>query len=246
MPLFVRRGTSGYRIRVLLLTGIIGLLCLPALAETREEFTDRIAAAYRSAEKATALRALFHLDGVDAESLAMYDKRIIPRMLGKLKAPSIAFEPLPDEFDPVYVRDGFEYRPNIKPAGFVVLNTRTKVLYGVRDGRHYFPGVTRVLVVPGAAPDRLVQMMVVGMATPPVRFAGHCDIMQSNGALKRMALESNDSGNQTVALMAQHIVACHVTNASARGTLWLRLQEGEAVVFDKRVSAPVVAIDFAR
>ena len=193
-----------------------------------------------------ALRALFHLDGVDADSLAMYEKRVIPRMLGKLSAPSIAFEPLPDGFNPVYVRDGYEYRPNIEPAGFVVLNTRTRVLYGVRDGLHYFPGVTRVLVAPGAPSDRLVQMMVVGMASPPVRFAGHCDIMQSNGKLKRMVLESNDSGNQTVALMAQHIAACRVTNTSARGTLWMRLQEGEAVVFDKKVSAPGVTIDYAR
>ncbi len=246
MPFIACRRAPAFRLRMLLLTGMFGLLCLPALAETRDDFTKRIAAAYRSADKMVALRALFHLDGVDADSLAMYEKRVIPRMLGKLSAPSIAFEPLPDGFNPVYVRDGYEYRPNIEPAGFVVLNTRTRVLYGVRDGLHYFPGVTRVLVAPGAPSDRLVQMMVVGMASPPVRFAGHCDIMQSNGKLKRMVLESNDSGNQTVALMAQHIAACRVTNTSARGTLWMRLQEGEAVVFDKKVSAPGVTIDYAR
>ena len=57
----------------------------------------------------------------------------------------------------------------------------------------------RVTVFGGtvSSPDRMLQMMLVGMASPPVNYTGHCDVMQSNGKIKRMELEDNGHGNTT-------------------------------------------------
>ena len=218
----------------------------PALAEDRDRFAERIRAAFQAADKTVALKRLFHLDGVDAKSMKIYDRLIIGRMVAKLDAPTIGFEPLPADFDPVYVRDGYEFRPNLTLAGYVVLNGRTRIAYGEHDGRFYFTGTTRTAVNPGGPPDRMVQMMVLGIGAPPVRYSGHCDVMQSNGRLKRMTLEDSGIGNTTAIIMAQHIESCELTKLSPQGTLKLRLQEGEEVSFERRISEDRSTISYRR
>jgi len=46
--------------------------------------------------------------------------------------------------------------------------------------------------------------------------------------------------------MGQYIERCEVTNDSARGTLWLRLQEGEETVFDERIETPATRLSYRR
>lgn len=231
----------------------IARLCLifvmaaqPALAADRDRFAERIRAAFRAPDKTVALKRLFHLDGVDAKSMKIYDRLIIGRMVAKLDAPSIAFEPLPADFDPVYVRDGFEFRPNIPLAGYVVLNGKTRVVYGEHDGRFYFAGTTKIAVNPGGPPDRMLQMMVLGIGAPAVRYSGHCDVMQSNGRLKRMTLEDSGIGNTTAIIMAQHIASCELTKRSPQGTLKLRLQEGEEVSFERIIARDGATLRYRR
>lgn len=235
--------------RVLVLLASILLVPLagsPARAETLAEFAARITAAFAASDKTGALAKLFYLDGVDPGSRAIYEKRIIGRMLARKTAPSVTFEALPLDFDPVYVSNGYEYRPNLEPLGFAVLNKMTRIVFGVRGGRHYFTGVTRVAVNPGGPPDKMVQMTVIGMGQPPVRFEGHCDVMLSNGRLKRMTLQDNGNGNTTAIIMAQHIAACDLTNLTGRGSLSLRLQEGDAEIFNSRITVPEAKITYRR
>lgn len=218
----------------------------PAAAGTRSAFAERIAEAFRAADKTAALKTLFYLEGVDAESLVMYEQRIIGRILVRHETPTIGFEDLPADFDPTYVSNGYEYRPNIVPLGFVVINGKTRVVFGRHEGRLYFAGVSRTAVSPDGPPDRLVQMMAVGMAHPPVRFEGFCDVMQSNGRLKRVALADEGRGNTTVAMMAQHIAACELTMLSGEGALSLTLREGEADIFVRRIAPPETTITYRR
>ena len=218
----------------------------PALAADRDRFAERIGAAFQAPDKTVALKRLFHLDGVDAKSMKTYDRLIIGRMLARLDAPAIAFEPLPADFDPVYVRDGHEFRPNIPLAGYVVLNGRTRLVYGEHDGRFHFAGVTGTAVNPGGPPDRMLQMMVLGIGAPAVRYSGHCDVMQSNGRLKRMTFEDSGIGNTTAIIMAQHIASCELTKRSPQGTLKLRLQEGEEVSFERRIARDGATIRYRR
>ncbi len=225
---------------------LLVLAALPARAEDRDRFAERIGAAFQAGDKAVALKKLFHLDGVDAETMATYDKLIIGRMLADFDAPTVAFEPLPSDFDPVYVRDGYEFRPNLPLSGFAVLNGRTRIAYGERDGRFYFTGTTKTAVNPGGPPDRMLQMMVLGIGAPPVRYSGHCAVMQSNGRLKRMTLEDSGVGNTTAIIMAQHIESCELTKQSPQGTLKLRLQEGEAVSFERRIARDGATIRYRR
>jgi hypothetical protein len=230
-----------------------GYLCLilalapqPARAEDRDRFADRIRAAFQTIDKTVALKKLFHLDGVDAKTMEMYDERIIGRMLARFDAPTIEFEPLPSDFDPVYVRDGYEFRPNISLSGLVVLNSRTRVAYGERDGRFYFTGTTKTAVNPGGPPDRMLQMMVLGIGAPPIGYSGHCDVMQSNGRPKRMTLEDSGIDNTTAIIMAQHIESCELIKRSPQGTLKLRLQEGETVSFEQRIARDGATIRYRK
>lgn len=218
----------------------------PAVAGTRDAFAARIAQAFQAADKTAALKGLFYLEGVDAESLTLYEQRIIGRMLAKYDAPTIGFEDLPSDFDPTYVSNGYEYQPNVAPLGYVVLDGNTRLVFGQRAGRHYFAGVSRRAVNLGGPPDRLVQMMAIGQAHPPVRFEGFCDVMQSNGQLKRMTLADEGRGNTTVAMMAQHIAACEVTMLSRDGTLSLTLREGESDIFTQRIAPSDVKIVYRR
>lgn len=219
---------------------------LPAKAETLDEFANRIGAAYRAADKDAALKALFYLDGVDPDTMKMYEQRTIKRMLGRYDSPAITFEPVPAGNDFTYVAQGYEYRPNLKIVGYAVLNGKTKAPYGIRGDRHYFIGVLRTKIEPPPPPDTLLQMMVIGMGSPPVTFTGYCNVLQGNGKLRRMELEDSGRGNTTSAIMAQSIEQCELTNTSGRGALSLRLSEGETEIFKQRVEAPDATITYRR
>lgn len=226
---------------------ILGLHGLsPAHADTRDAFAARVTQAYAAKNKTAALKTLFYLKGVDPQTLDMYEKRIIGRMLGKYDRPSVAFEPLPKDFNPVQVAGGYEYRPNIPLKGYLVLNAKTRVPYGQKNGRYYITAMTRRAVKPGGPPDKTLQMMLIGTGHPPVRYEGHCDVMQSNGKARRMRFEDAGRGNNTMIITARHIVRCDVRNLSGRGSLSLRLLEGQNTIFAKRVEAPQTAIAYRR
>lgn len=89
-------------------------------------------------------------------------------------------------------------------------------------------------------------MMVIGMGHPAVRFKGWCDVMQSDGNIKRMTFEDGGNGNTTAIIMAQHIESCDVTNLSGRDAISLLLQEGEDETFHKRIEMPETRITYAR
>ena len=230
----------------------VGLLAQTAIAnpvradEAIEAFLARVEAAYAAPDRKTAMTELFYLEGVDEKSRETYDTLLIPRLLRGHDAPTIGTEPVPDDFDPLYVLNGYEYRPNLAPLGYVVIDDTSKAVYGQHDGRFYFVGTTRAAVNPEGPPDKMLQMMLVGMASPPLNYTGHCDVMQSNGKTKRMTLEDNGNGNTTAIIMGQYIERCEVTNDSVRGTLWLRLQEDEETVFDERIETPATRLTYRR
>lgn len=225
---------------------LIAVAAPPVLAESRDGFVERVRAAYRAPDKMAALKRLFYLADVDAETLKIYERRIIGRMLGKYDDPEVALEPLPDDFDPLQVIGAWEYRPNVKPLGYLVLAGRTKVPYGERDGRYFLTAVTRTEIIPAPPPDTMLQMMVIGIGHPAVRYQGHCDIMQGNGQIRRMTLEDSGHGGNTSIITAQYIVGCDLIKKSGHGALSLRLQEGEQEVFKRRVAAPDAAITYRR
>lgn len=225
---------------------LILLMGFPVHAESRDKFVERVHTAYGATDKMAALKRLFYLANVDAETVKKYESRIIGRMLGKYQDPKIVLEPLPGDFDPVQVIGAYEYRPNVKPLGYVVLDGRTKVPYGEHEGRYYLTAVTRTEITPAPAPDRMLQMMVIGLGHPPVRFEGHCDIMLGNGRIRRITLEDNGHGGNTAIITAQYIDACTLINKSGRGGLSLRLQEGTEEIFHQRASAPDSEISYRR
>jgi hypothetical protein len=226
-------------------------------AALEAEFTARIAAAYEAADKAekkTALLALFHLEDVDPETRAIFERTHVGRFLARYETPTVAFEPLPDDFDPLQVAGGYEYRPNLELLGTVVLREQgdeggrnTRIPYGLHGGRYLFTAVTRTAVNPDAPPDKSLQMIVIGLAVPPPRFKGFCDVMQSNGESRRMAIEDNGHGNRTLIVMAQYLERCELTSdLSGDGALSLRLLEDDREILHQRIEAPESTLTWRR
>lgn len=221
--------------------------------DSREAFTARLEAAFAAGDadaRAERIAALYHRDGVDEETSGLLDRA--SRMLARSAEPGIAFESLDPGAEFLNVLNGYEYTPNLAPEGYVVLTrpdaepgNETRIPYARRaDGFHVLPAVIRRLVNPDAEPDRQLQMIVIGIASPPSTFEGWCDLALSNGTTERVTLEDQGAGNQTRIQRGLRIEACEVTNTSERGSLSLRLLEDDTVLFDERVEAPDLRISY--
>ncbi|MBE9553636.1 MAG: hypothetical protein IMF05_09255 [Proteobacteria bacterium] len=217
-----------------------------AQAETVDDFLARVAEAYAFPDKQAALRDLFFMEGMDADTVEMYDSRIIGRMLGKYDEPSLAVEPLPADFDPVQVGGGYEYRPNLEPLGYVVVGGKTSALYGGHGDRYYLVGVVRTLIENPAGPEQMLQMVVMGFNHPQIGFDGHCDVLLANNSVKRVRLDDEGLASKTMIVTGVRIEACELRNLSERGSLMLRLLEGDDQIFDHQADFPENTISFAR
>jgi len=225
-----------------------GLLALPAAsshAETLDDFAKRVKSAYAAEDKHQAIKSLFNLQGMDDELIAIYDKRTIPMLLRRT-AETVTFEELPSDFGGVYVQKGYEYRPNLKPLGLLVLNDKTRAPYGKIDERYYITGMSRKLVNADPPAEITVQVNVFGFSTPPVRYSGSCEILQSNGTTMTMAIEDTGVGNNTMAMNAVRIESCRVTKQSGDGPLTMRVLEADAVLFEQQVSDIGGSLIFSR
>jgi hypothetical protein len=221
-----------------------------------DEFKARIEAALAfddEGQRYAAVSALFHQDDIDEWSQGLIE-RITPRVV-ELRGHDISFVALSPDTETLHVVDGYEYRPNIEPLGQVVFTdpaadpgNDTKVLYG----RHpteailFFPLTVRELVNPDAPPDKQLQILTIGAAHPPATYSGWCDIALSNNTVKRVTIEDQDVGNQTLIMRGQSIEACEVTNTTDHGSLSLRLYEDDREIFIRRVELPETTITYSK
>lgn len=222
--------------------------------DSLEDFAGRLEVAFEGGddtERAKRIRALYHRDGVDEVTGDLLEQA--SRMLARVTDPGIEFEPVDAEAKFLNVLNGYEYTPNLAPAGYVVLTrpgaepgNETRIPYARReaDGFHVLPAVIRRLVNPDAEPDKQLQMIVMGLAAPASTFEGWCDLALSNGSIQRVTLADQGAGNQTLIQRGQRIVACDVVNTSGRGSLLLRLIEDETTLFEQRVEPPVLRISY--
>lgn len=217
-----------------------------ARAETIDDFLARVAKAYASPDKRAALRDLFFMDGMDAETVEIYDSRIIGRMLGKHDSPSLAVEPLPADFDPIQVGGGYEYRPNLMPLGYLVVDGKTRAPYGLHGDSFYIVGMARTAIENPAGPEQMLQMIVMGLGNPQIRFDGYCDLLLANRSVKRVGLHDEGLTSKTMMVTGVRIESCELRNLSGQGTVMLRLLEGDDQIFDHQVEFPEKTISFAR
>jgi hypothetical protein len=240
----------------------LALFCAVTLAPTHTARADaladdlkaRIEAAHGERDEArrlTAVRALFHHEGLDkwSEGLAERMAKIVVRLRGH----QISFAAVPPGAEFLHVVNGYEYRPNLKPRGHVVFtdaakrkSNDTKVLYAVAPGgnRYVLPLTVRKQVNAAAPRDKQLQMLAMGIANPPLKFHGWCDIMLSNGTTKRIMLGDQGVGNQTRIMRGQKIKACELTKDSRRGALSLRLFTDDKTLFEQRIEAPQTTITY--
>lgn len=239
-------------------------LCLTVLApagavvagdESLESFAARIAEAFAPSSadaRAVKIAALFHKAGLDSDTEKLLERS--SRHLARLENPSIAFEELPVDADVINVLDGYEYAPNLPPLGYLVLTeadarpgNHTRIFYARTDddGGLVIPAVTRRLINPDAEPDKLLQMLAMGIAHPALTFEGWCDLALSNGKTERVRLDDQGIGNQTIIMRAQRILACELTNTAQEGRLSLTLLEDDREIFRKAVDYPETIIRYA-
>lgn len=225
--------------------GFLAMLVSTSQAETLDDFANRVKSAFAAADQHQAIKSLFRLQGMDAELIALYDKRTIPMLLRR-PAETVTFEDLPADFRGEYVQQGYEYRPNLTPLGYLVLNGKTRVPYGKVDERFYMTGMSRKLVNANPPAEITVQVNVFGFSTPPVRYSGSCEILQSNGKTVTMAIEDTRIGNNTMAMNAVQIESCQVTKKSGDGPLTMRVLEADVVLFEQQVTDVGASLFFHR
>ena len=218
-----------------------------------DEFKVRIEAALAigdDAERSAAVGALFYQNALDDWSASMVVRVIA--IVAKKQGHDISFVDLPPETELLHVVDGYEYRPNLEPLGQVVFTdpaadpgNNTKVLYGRPTGedRLFFPLTVRLLVNPDAPPDKQLQMITIGLTFPASTFEGWCDIALSNNTVKRVKIDDQAVGNQTLIMRGQSIEACQITNTSD-GALSLRLYEDDREIFIQRIEMPAATITY--
>lgn len=217
-----------------------------ARAESTDDFILRIEAAYAAPDRLAALKALFLLDGMDAETRQWYEDRIIARFLMAHEGPAISLEPLPGDFQPLQVGGGYEYRPNLRPLGYVVLDEKTRVLYGMRGDRYFLTGLSRTPITDPAGPEQMLQMIVLGFGNPQIRFDGHCDVLLANRTVQRVRLHDEGLTSKTMLITGVRIETCELRNLSGHGAVMLRLLEGDDQIFDRQVDFPDTAVSFTR
>jgi len=225
--------------------GLLAMLTSTSQAETLDDFANRVRSAFAASNQHQAVRSLFSLQGMDEEVIALYDKRTIPLLLRR-PAEMVTFEELPADFRGEYVQQGYEYRPNLKPLGYLVLNGKTRVPYGKVDERYYITGMSRKQVNANPPAEITVQVNVFGFSTPPVRYSGSCEILQSNGKTVTMAIEDTGIGNNTMAMNAVRIESCQATKQSGDGPLTMRVLEADVVLFEQQVNDIGASLIFNR
>lgn len=236
------------------LTLVVGCSESGEPGDTREGFTARVEEAFAAGdadERAERIQTLFHRDGVDEWTDQLVEQA--SGLLARTVDPVVTFEPPDSDATFLSVLDGYEYSPNLVAEGYVVLTlpdaepgNEMRIPYARRgDGFHVFPAVVRRLVNPDALPDKQLQMIVIGVASPPSTFEGWCDLALSNGTTERVVLGDHGAGNQTRIQRGQHIEACEVTNTSERGSLSLRLLEDDTVLFEGTSEPPDLRISYA-
>lgn len=244
---------------LLLLTVAVNLGFAPVAARAdalADAFKARIEAALAPADEAARLariEKLFYRGGADdwAKKLGARTAKSLVTLHGQ----RISFVPLSRKSETMYVIDGYEYRPNLEPLGWVVFTdpaaapgNNTKILYGRPPGKqdYFLPLTLRRLVNANAPPDRQLQILTVGNAYPASTFTGWCEIALSNNTVKRVTLADRKVGNQSLFLTGQSIRRCEVRNTTGRGSLSLRLYEDGRKLFERRVEFPKTVITYSK
>ena len=235
---------------------VFAAIAVPAHADgASDAFKARIEAALAigdDAERSAAVGALFHQQDLDEWSQNMV-VRVID-IVAKKQGHKISFVTLSPETELLHVVDGYEYRPNLEPLGQVVFTdptarpgNDTKVLYGRPTGedRLFFPLTVRLLVNPDAPPDKQLQMITIGLTFPASTFDGWCDIALSNNTIKRVKIDDQKVGNQTLIMRGQSIEACEITNTSS-GSLSLRLYEDDREIYIRQIETPQTTITYRK
>jgi hypothetical protein len=256
----MRHQTKRKTMRALLivLIAVVSTAIVPAAHAdaASDEFKARIEAALAigdDAGRTAAVGALFYQNALDDWSESLVAR--VVKIVAKKQGHDVSFVPLSPDTELLHVIDGYEYRPNLEPLGQVVFTdpaadpgNDTKVLYGrpANDQRLYFPLTIRQLVNPDAPPDKQLQILTIGAANPTATFEGWCDIALSNNTIKRVILEDQNVGNQTLIMRGQLIEGCEVTNTGGRGGLSLRLYEDDQEIFIQQIETPETSITYRK
>lgn len=212
---------------------------LDAAAEDLEAFRTRIFAASEAEDAHGAMLALIFTDGMDQWESDLAG-RTAERLAG-IESADVSFEPLPDDFEEVNVVDGAELRAYPTPEGLVTFSRESgatsSIPYGREQGRYWIIGTRRTVVAEGVE-DATLQILAMGFASPPAEFQGWCDVLLSNGEVRRVEVDDQGIGNQTRIVRGQAINACELRNTGGRGALSLRLLVDSEEVFEGRAEMP--------
>ncbi len=213
---------------------------LTAFAGTSSEdqFLKDIRTAIQNKDE-KAFWGLFNLEGVPEKLKATMKKHAMkPLMASELK--DITFESLPEGFRSEYVVDGFRYFANLKPLGRIKFSykrsaeagvTGTSIPYGKKGNQFLFVGTAMEKLSGNLPPSKQIQVMVLGIGNPPVKFKGHMIYLQG-GKPVRDPVEDMGGGNVTKIVRGEALTYLEVRRTSPKGTLKVTIMEDSETIFE--------------
>ena len=205
-----------------------------------EQFLKDIRAAVDSKEEKN-FWTLFNLEGVEEDMKAVVKKHIWKRLktAEKLK---LAFEPLPKDFRSEYVINGIRHHANLKPLGFVKFtykldkstgDSSTSIPYGRKGDRFLFIGTVKEKLAGKFAPSKQIQVIIIGIGHPAVKFEGTMTYLQGNKPIQEK-IKDLGSGNLTRIVRGEAITHLEVRRTSLKGTLKVIIMEDEETIFETK------------
>ena len=221
------------------------------LAETEKEFLERVDRALNKETQMAhidALGALYYRHGID-EQTARFVERVLGMLSERKGAQASLVEITDEEFR--HVLNGYEYRPNLTPVGLLKIEGGEKgghstVPYALHENKYYLPATIRERLVENAPPDITLQMLVLGLGYPALKFSGWCDVRLSDGSVKRQAISDGGNGSMSLIFHGQVFERCELESLSRHGTLNFTLIEAENTVFKKSAEHPEKRLKYMR
>lgn len=227
---------------IILLSFLSLFLASSAQANTKPEdqFLKSIHTAVDSKQEKN-FWTLFNLQGVEEDMKAVIKKHIWKR-LKTAKNLRLTLEPLPKDFRSEYVVNGIRHHANLKPLGFVKFtyqrdkstgDSSTSIPYGKKADRFLFIGTVKEKLEGDFPPSKQIQVIIMGMGHPAVKFAGTMTYLQGNKPITEK-IEDLGSGNLTRIVRGEAITHLEVHRTSAKGTLKVIIMEDEDTIFETK------------
>jgi len=203
----------------------------------KEKFLSDVRTALSQKDLKAFIR-LFNWERVNEKVRATLDKYLFSRLLEK-EISNVSFVALPEDFRSEYVLNGVRNYPNLRILGFVQIKYKkgkhgkssTKIPYGKKGGQYMFVGTIQKKIRDNAPKSKQIQVIIIGMGHPPVKFEGYMLYLQNEQPIREQLMDMG-GGNLTRIVRGEDITYLKVQRTSKKGTLRVIIIIDDKTIFE--------------